>query len=313
MIKAIGHVAGLSVMLLLEGRMDVVISGIRLSNPDGPCVVVRNSQRIRIERSELGPCQGGVSIEGSSGVAVSDSVIRDTGQAGNGVDVIFSQDVAVTNNRIERVRTGVYALGSSGVKVERNTFRNVLGPFPRGQFVQFNQVSGRGNRVTCNVGENVPGESWPEDAISMFASNGEPGDPIRITGNKIRGGGPGQWGGGIMLGDGGGSYQVAADNVLVDPGQYGMAIAGGHDMRIVRNRIYARQQPFTNAGIYVWNQYAPPCYGHIVRQNQVQWTNREGVPNPRWDGTNCGVITGWDNNDWNAPLLAAVFDAPVCR
>jgi len=47
-----------------------------------------------------------------------------------------------------------------------------------------------------------------------------------------------QLGGGIMLGDGGGSNIVAKNNILVDPGQYGMAVSGGSYMPFA---AYSRQ------------------------------------------------------------------------
>ena len=58
-------------------------------------------------------------------------------------------------------------------------------------------------------------------------------------------------GGGIMLGDDGGAYEVAERNVLVDPGQYGIGVASGNNMTVRDNRIYGRKQDFTNVGIYV--------------------------------------------------------------
>jgi parallel beta-helix repeat protein len=299
--------------LVIDGQSNITIKGVYIKNLSGPCIVIRNnSQNIRIENSELGPCMGAVNVDASSNITVDNVYMHDAGEYGDGIDVTFSQNVTITNNRMERVRTGVYALGSRGVRVERNTFLNMMGPIPRGQFVQFNQVSGPGNRILCNVGENLLGQSRAEDAINMYSSNGESYDPIQIVGNRIRGGGPSLSGGGILLGDGGGSYQVARDNIVIDPGQYGMSIAGGHDMTITGNRIYARQQPFTNVGIAVWNQYQPACYNTTVQNNSVNWTNRDGVPTPYWDGLNCGSIAGWQtSNVWNASISASEFDVPV--
>ncbi|GJE72141.1 hypothetical protein CHKEEEPN_3694 [Methylorubrum podarium] len=165
--------------------------------------------------------------------------------------------------------------------------RNVRGPIPAGQFVQFDKVSGAGNGISCNIGENDPGRGVPEDAISLFQSRGEPGEPILVSRNRLVGGGPSQSGGGIMLGDGGGAYLEARDNLLIDPGQYGIAVASGHHMTIAGNVVIARPQPFTNVGISVWNQYAEPCHTVTVSGNSVDWRARTGRANPWWDAKNC--------------------------
>ena len=83
-----------------------------------------------------------------------------------------------------------------------------------------------------------------------------------------------------MLGDGGGSYQVAEGNDLVDPGQYGIAVASGDHMTIRNNRVYARAQTFTNVGISVWNQYPHACRDITVEGNFVKWQSKDGSAKP---------------------------------
>ena len=61
-------------------------------------------------------------------------------------------------------------------------------------------------------------------------------------------------------------------------------------------------EPFTNVGIYVWNQSKAPSRDHTVRGNQVRWFSKGGRENPCWDAKNCGTIAGWDDNDWHADL-----------
>ncbi|HPO16559.1 MAG TPA: right-handed parallel beta-helix repeat-containing protein [Candidatus Hydrogenedentes bacterium] len=273
----------LSKPLVLHGTKDKVITGLRIENPDGVCIQLVNCENIRIEKCVLGPAKG-------EGVAISDS-----------------KNVTVVENRMEHVRSGVYAHRAQGICVEKNYFKNIQGPFPRGQFVQFDKVSGGRNRVNDNFGENVQGQSNPEDAINMYKSSGTESDPIQIMRNKIRGGGPSGSGGGIMTGDDGGGYIIVKDNILVDPGQYGIAIASGTHIQILDNQVYAHQQPFTNVGIYVWNQYAPECAHHVVRGNKVNWTNRDGVKNPAWNAGNCGTVEGWDQNEWNAAINASIL------
>jgi hypothetical protein len=203
--------------------------------------------------------------------------------------------------------------------VEHNAFKNVQGPFPRGQLTQFDNVSGAQNRVRCNVGEDVQGESNPEDAINMYESNGTMDSPILIEGNRIRGGGPSTSGGGILLGDGGmASFQISRANVLVNPGQYGIAVASGTNMTMEGNLVYSAQEPWSNVGAYVWNQYDSACGPVLVTMNQVDWTDKNGMKNGWWDASQtpsmasypvCSSTTIASDNEWGAMLGPDIIDA----
>ncbi|MGB2609396.1 MAG: hypothetical protein WBC80_10495 [Isosphaeraceae bacterium] len=149
-----------------------------------------------------------------------------------------------------------------------------------GQLAQFDKVTGGGNRINHNLALNILGKSNPEDVINIYKSSGTLDDPIQVIGNKIRGGGPSDSGGGIMTGDSGGAYIVVKDNILVDPGQYGIAIAGGHHIQILDNKVFGKRQSFTNVGTHVWNQSKAPCHDHSVKGNRVRWFNKGGMENP---------------------------------
>ncbi|MFW5700948.1 MAG: T9SS type A sorting domain-containing protein, partial [Cyclobacteriaceae bacterium] len=98
------------------------------------------------------------------------------------------------------------------------------------------------------------------------------------------------------------------DNILVNPGQYGIAIAGGSSVQLIDNSIYGKQQSFTNVGLYVWNQdTSVSCANHIIAGNRVNWTNNNGKKNPSWNANNCGTIAGWDNNIWNANISSDIL------
>ena len=264
--------------LVIDGKADLTISGLEIANPEGNGITIRNSKRIRIENCKIGPCKG------------------------EAVNVYACEGITVTGNRFEAVSTGVYALDSRRIEVTRNRCLNVQGPFPRGQLAQFDKVTGGGNRINHNLALNILGKSNPEDVINIYKSSGTADDPIQVVGNQIRGGGPSGSGGGIMTGDGGGAHIVVRDNLLVDPGQYGIAIAGGHHIQILDNKVFGKKQPFTNVGIYVWNQSKAPSSDHAVTGNRVRWFNKDGIENPCWDARNCGTVAGWDGNDWHADL-----------
>ena len=203
-----------------------------------PCIILRNCHNVLISYSKL---------YNSTGV---------------GIQLINCSNITIEHNYFNNVASGVYArriVPSGGIVVTSNQFLNMNGPYPRGQFVQFDNVKGPGNIISNNIGENVTGKSNPEDAISLYQSSGTLASPILINGNQIRGGGPSKSGGGIMLGDGGGAYLTASNNTLVNPGQYGIGIAGGSHISVINNTVYGTQQSFTNVGIYVY-----AIGGHII-------------------------------------------------
>jgi hypothetical protein len=198
---------------------------------------------------------------------------------------------------------------NGGIIVNNNQFKNMVGPMPHGQFVQFDNVSGANNSISYNRGENIFGQSNPEDAINLYKSNGTVSSPIQIVGNWIRGGGPSTSGGGIMLGDNGGSYQVASGNILVNPGQYGMAIAGGDNISIANNSVYAAAQSFTNIGLYVWGQSGSPCTNTTVSGNQVKFFNSSNVENDVWIAGGETTPSGWTTNTFGANIDASILPA----
>jgi parallel beta-helix repeat protein len=274
--------------------------------------VLRNLHDVVVENLTIGPCgKIGIELIDSEQVTLRNVTVTDTNDVGIYVD--GSSSVVVEGSRITNTLSGVYAVRSTGVRVRCNTIEDVRGPIPRGQFVQFDKVTGPTNEVSCNVGLNRPGRGLPEDAISLYKSSGLPDSPIIVERNLIIGGGPSTSGGGIMLGDDGGAYLVARDNILVDPGQYGIAVASGWHMAIVGNQIFARRQSFTNVGISVWNQYPSSCGKITVMGNDVRWLSKIGKPNPYWDAGNCGKVRKAQNN-FSAPLSPeiAATGAPEC-
>ncbi len=296
--------------IVINGENNVVISGLQISNPSGPCVTIASgSSNIIIKNNKIGPCEeNAIDIRSSNNITVQNNHIHDA--VGEGVYLFSAELVEIKNNKFEDVRTGVYASIASKIKVSHNEFRNMQGPFPRGQMVQLAFTNGGGSYISNNVSINELGYSDPEDAINLYKSNGTPADPIMIRNNLIIGGGPSNSGGGIILGDGGeSSYQIAQDNILVNPGQYGVAVVGGHHMQLLGNSIYSQQFPFTNVGLYVWDQYDSACANITVRNNSVNYTNKDGLKNAGWNARNCGVIDGWSSkNNWNATIKENVAE-----
>ena len=284
-----------------------VVSDVAIANPTGDCLVIDGHANVTVSHVAIGPCGGAaIRVSNGSSITITGSYLHDS--VGPGVDVGGSNGVTVTGSHFARNASGMYALTSTKIVFEGNTVLNVQGPIPRGQLVQFDKVSGGGNRVRCNVGQNVLGKSTPEDALNFYQSNGAPNDPILVEGNRVLGGGPSMSGGGILLGDGGGSYITARKNVVVDPGQYGLGVPSGTHMTLTDNVVYGAAQSFTNVGVYVWEQYKLPCDAIEVSKNHVMFANAKGTPNPYWDGGGCGTVSGVDTNDFTSPVAPSVID-----
>lgn len=299
----------------MTGGGNQVIDSVQITNASGPCILIQGgASNVIVKNSKLGPCGShGIKIDSSNHIEIANTHIFNTN--GNNIQAYQSDSINIHNNILEYGSSGVYAEKCTLVQVDYNSFYNIQGPYPRGQYVQFNHVTGGGNRITCNIGDNIFGQSDPQDNINLFDTWGLAEDPILVIGNKIRGGGPSTSGGGIILGDGGGAYQIAQDNILVKPGQYGVAVAGGHDMQILQNQVYAPTQPWNNVGIFVWlNGSATSCSNITVSNNKVNYTNKNGEYNAWWNGGNCGTINGLSTNNFNAALDENVYyqDVPYC-
>jgi hypothetical protein len=271
---------GLSKVIYLKDAHDLTITGKSIVGGTGACITLINCYNISITQNKLYQ------------------------SADVGVRLYNCKKVVIHHNYFANLSTGVYAekTNEGGIQVNHNQFLNMQGPFPRGQFIQFNNINGAGNEISYNRCENIMGKSNPEDAISLYKSNGTKECPIQVKGNWIRGGGPSHSGGGIMLGDNGGSYQIAVDNILVDPGQYGMAASGGHHLSIINNFIYGRAQHFTNVGIYVAGYNGYTCTNITVRQNKVRYFNSKENLNNCWIGPNASAPSGWGTNDWRTNI-----------
>lgn len=214
---------------------------------------------------------------------------------GIGIAITNCKNVLIEDCLFANNESAVYAdSASEDIIIQDCQCINPHGPSPRGQFVQFNSVvtsvtgqcAIRRNRV-----ENFLGESYPEDTINMFASSGRVGAPIDISDNIIKGGGPSLSGGAILTGDTSGSYTTFSNNWLVNPGQYGIAIAGGSNMVMDSNRIYSPSFDWNNIGAYIWAQGGATCSDATFTNNHVSYLDETGAINNFWDAGNCGTVT----------------------
>lgn len=258
--------------VVINNQHDLIIDGAYYTSTTGDCLTISNSTNVVVRNSDFINCYG------------------------VGAYIYNSSNVRVRASFFENVNGGMYAVLSNTVKAVNNRFKNIsrTGHMDdaRGQFVQFDTVTGTGNLIERNIGINEPGISDPEDAVNLYNSSGTAASPIMVQDNCFKGGGPSDSGGGIMAGDSGGSNQVVQNNTLVDVGQYGIGLAGGTNIKALNNWIYGQQQPFTNVGMYVWNQSGGACSNITVHGNHIDYENSDGYQNPYWNAENCGTVVG---------------------
>ncbi len=289
--------------ITLRGQSNVVIKGLRIA--EDVSIDLDGCEDVVIISCDLRSIKAG----NVKRLRIYNSYLHDSPH--NAIDLYECSDVVVQGNRIERVSSGVYAHRSTAVQVVGNYCEDVQGPMPRGQLVQFNQVTGPDNLILGNHAVNHHGQSRPEDVINLYKSTGTAESPIRVELNHLAGD-PARGsqdkstsGSGIMLGDGGGRYQVAMDNTLVSPGQVGIGVAGGGDILVQRNTILGTRSNIANVGLYAWNQYPDtPAHPVTLTRNRIDWINSQGISNPYWNGGGFPRVTSDGNTFGDASLRA---------
>jgi hypothetical protein len=181
------------------------------------------------------------------------------------------------------------------------------------QFLQLDKVRrAAGAEVAWNEVLNDPGQSRVEDNLNLYDSGGTATDPLRVHDNFVRGActvdparaeqlADADWtydwsysGGGLLLGDGPArsadtatAFVRATGNVVVATGNYGIAIAAGHDVTFDGNRIVScgrlpdgRPVASQNVGAYVWDQGhgkgRGSFYGNGGTGNVIGWVKGTG-------------------------------------
>lgn len=129
-------------------------SGLRVSNPSGPCITVSGGSTITIVDSELGPCGGEAAI-----------VVDGTTSAIT-LDHLFVHDSP----------RGVLVDGANGVTTSNSRFDRINGSIPRGTAIEYDSVTNGGS-----ISGNLVVGSYNSDAVSGFQSSG-----LRIVGNELR-------------------------------------------------------------------------------------------------------------------------------
>lgn len=278
------------------GKSNFVIEGLEFTSNDRDLIVLYSCENVVIKNNSFvaSPAKRGIYLDNC-------------------------KNITIIDNTFDNVHTGLVAHNSRGIKFEYNDVKNVGGPMKEedknnGFVALFDKINGEGNSISYNVSENIFGQSSPGDLINLNQSNGTAKSPIVVKGNWIRGGGPSPSGGGIILGDIGGSYQVAEDNIVVDGGQYGISIAGGHDIALRNNKIYGSKNYFTNVGLYACNWYEEnlgKSYNITVAGNVVNYRNKEGNISNWWYASNVEPVSGKETNRYDPALSPSILPEQI--
>lgn len=199
------------------------------------------------------------------------------GQKFGAVKFEWASNIQIKSSKFENVTSSIRFINSQGPLVVAeneavNTGRN---------FFQCDKCVGPGILIEKNSMEHYgqSGTSKLEDFINIYQSSGEPDDPIRIRGNRARtdgtGNGVSNTGSFIILGDHGGSYQIAEGNIGVNPGNVGIGSAGGHDIYKVNNTMYSDPiDGISNVAFYSYLEPPNPetsCQNHFSEGNKAYW------------------------------------------
>ncbi|GGO39476.1 hypothetical protein GCM10008949_47670 [Deinococcus humi] len=287
-----------------------------------PAVLVMTGEPVVIENCAL---RGKGILIKAPWVAAQLTVRGCTGQGLNPDDVTRTpgrfvhaegfKSVTIERNALSDT-SGIYLNGWTGgnvapVTVRYNRARDIEGRYSNGkggfqdkfyrvQFLQLNDVKNApGVDIGWNRIDNTARKSHVEDTISLFASSGAAASPIRVHDNLINGayGTPpsGRYsGGGILLGDASGEHQEAVGNTVLETSNYGIAVAGGHHMRVLDNVVLGTGQlpdgtlldADPDAGFYARNysKKASDPATVVFQDNLSGWGRpTKDNPNARWD------------------------------
>jgi parallel beta-helix repeat protein len=269
--------------IVISGQKNITIQGYLITGGISNCIYLRDCTNVHITKCKL----------------------QDSKKVG--ILLENCKNVLIDSCYITNVQTGVNAKSSVTVKVNSNYFLNMNGPFPAGCAVQFNNVSAPASQINYNRVENIAGQAQhPQDLLSVYKSNGMPGDSIQVIGNWIRGGQVTNDSGGaagIVLGDVGGSYQVARYNIVINGGFVGMQVQGGSHIKMDHNTIYSSKTPYSNDGLSYGNYSDQPSTDVEISYNKIRFFNKNGNEvDCWWDSRTVSKPIGWETNILKADI-----------
>ena len=200
-----------------------------------------------------------------------------SGQKYGAVKFEWASNIRITSSKFKNVTSSIRFVNSKGPLLVANNKAINTGR----NFFQCDKCNGEKILIEKNSIEHYgqSGTEELEDFINIFNSNGTADSYIRIRGNRARTNGSGEGvsssGSFIILGDHGGSYQIAEENIGVNPGNVGIGAAGGHHIHIVGNKMYSDPvKGISNVAFYSFlttSEAEFSCGDHISYGNRAYW------------------------------------------
>lgn len=250
-------------------------------------------------------------------IDISNITVQNSQTAAFGVFLISgTHDVSVTNCYTNNGYRGIHVQSCTGnIVINRCYVTNIshlngastAGPASGdGSHIQLDTCVGPGFAVTNNfvwVQSPNPGVG---DLISMFKVYGTSGSYVQITGNQTQGGSQGTNGyDGIGVGDVGGQYQLAQNNLIANSGYAGIQIPGGSFIIVQNNKIYSAQNNFPGGtgslkGMTCYSAFGATPTNITAQNNNLNWTDYNGNVNNLYVEPGVTTPTGWSTNTPNS-------------
>jgi Ca2+-binding RTX toxin-like protein len=135
---------------------NVIIRNVRVHHADGDGIYANGAHNLTIEGVEV------INTDPPIGQSPEES------DTFNNIEIVNSADVTIHNVTVRDGSTGIYLVGSPRAEIDHVDGYDFHGPFPRGQFVQFNN-SGDGTLTNFYVHNDVA-HSHVEDIVNAYAS-----------------------------------------------------------------------------------------------------------------------------------------------
>lgn len=305
--------------IVVANAADASLAGLWITSDAGDCVVITGSSHVAILGSEIGPCAGnGIKVTGGDDLTIADSFIHPEHPAagccdtGDGIFVDGTSHVLVQGNVIAYGEANIEMHAVTHVNVTGNHLVNPQNAGSRGQNLQVwgqsSDVNVIGNYALSSADPKYTYPPKQEDSINFGFTDG-----LVAQGNYVVGG-QSPSGCGIIADEAANGAQFL-DNVILDTGQCGIAIADGTNAKVDGNKILNRNPVAGggNTGLVVWKQYTEAC-GPVVVTNNVSselkpdMTTESGY----WNGGGCEPVTFTGNIlDANARALLLPVDTKL--
>ena len=129
-----------------------VISGVRISNANGPCITIPSGATgVVVRDSDIGPCGGSANI------------------------VVYGSGAVIEHVFVHKGNRGVLAQSTSGVVTRLSRFDTFYGPKYNGTAIEYDYMAS--GEIDRNV---VTGSNYASDAVSVYESSN-----MRLTNNTI--------------------------------------------------------------------------------------------------------------------------------